>query len=83
MLCSRQDYEWARDVIRKYDLPRQVHAVLLSPVHEVPPGVELAGTVGLSMRDLAEWVLADRLPVNVRLQTQLHKLIWDPLTRGV
>jgi 7-carboxy-7-deazaguanine synthase len=32
-------------------------------------------------RDLAEWILADRLPV--RMQTQLHKQIWDPGTRGV
>ena len=46
------------------------------------PGKELLGASGLAMRDLAEWVLEDKLP-GVRLQTQLHKLIWDPLTRGV
>ncbi|MDH3584233.1 MAG: radical SAM protein, partial [Phycisphaerae bacterium] len=36
---------------------------------------------GLDLRELAEWVLADGL--EVQLQTQLHKLIWDPMARGV
>ena len=67
--------------MREHDLTNKVGCVLLSPVHEVPLGKELPGTEGLSMRELAEWVLADGL--NVRLQTQLHKLIWDPQTRGV
>ena len=35
----------------------------------------------LEARDLAEWVVGDRLPV--RLNLQLHKLIWDPDARGV
>jgi 7-carboxy-7-deazaguanine synthase len=45
------------------------------------PGLEIAGVEGLPLRDLSEWVLADGLPV--RVQTQLHKLIWDPMARGV
>jgi 7-carboxy-7-deazaguanine synthase len=81
VLCDRFDYEWACDAIRKYDLPGRVNAVLMSAAAAMPPGREIAGVSGLSMRDLAEWVLADRLPV--RLQTQLHKLIWDPMARGV
>lgn len=81
VLTSREDYEWACDVIRRHDLPGRVNAVLLSAVHEVPGGKELPGATGLSIRDLAEWVLRDGL--NVRLQTQLHKLIWEPSTRGV
>jgi 7-carboxy-7-deazaguanine synthase len=44
--------------------------VLFSPVHGE-----------LEARTLAEWVLADRLPV--RVQLQVHKYIWDPQTRGV
>jgi len=44
--------------------------VLFSPVHDVLPA-----------KDLANWILADRLPV--RLQLQAHKYIWDPHTRGV
>jgi len=35
----------------------------------------------LAPRQLAEWILGDRLPV--RLQLQMHKFIWDPQTRGV
>jgi 7-carboxy-7-deazaguanine synthase len=62
VLCSRADYKWARDLLR--DRPQPLHAqVLFSPVWgEVAP------------RDLAEWILADRL--DVRLQVQLHKVLW-------
>jgi len=82
VITDRRDYEWSRDVIERYDLVRRCKAVLLSPVFEQSAGDEIAGCAGLSLRDLAEWLLADRLP-GVRLQSQLHKLIWDPQTRGV
>jgi len=81
VLTDESDYRWARDVVRRHDLASRVHAVLMSAVHDQPAGGELPGAAGLSMRRLAEWVLADGLPV--RVQTQLHKLIWDPSTRGV
>ncbi|MFA7235578.1 MAG: radical SAM protein [Phycisphaeraceae bacterium] len=81
VLTGRADYEWAKDVIAKYDLANRVNAVLFSAVHEIPAGKELPGAAGLSLRDPAEWILADGLPV--RLQTQLHKLIWHPQMRGV
>ncbi|MCE9590879.1 MAG: 7-carboxy-7-deazaguanine synthase QueE [Planctomycetes bacterium] len=81
VVCDRTDYEWAKDVITKHRLHERVRAVLLAAVAPVAPGLEIAGSPGLALRDLAEWVLADHLPV--RMQTQLHKLIWDPLTRGV
>ena len=83
VLCGRADYEWARQVILRHDLSRKVHAVLLSPVHQMPPGQDLPGVSGLGLRELAEWMLADGLPPAVRMQVQLHKLIWDPMTRGV
>lgn len=67
---DRTDYEYARAVVRERDLPRRCAAVLLSPVHGV-----------LEPRELAGWVLEDRLPV--RVQLQVHKFIWDPATRGV
>lgn len=67
---DRADYEFARDVVRRFDLPRRVGAVLFSPVHGV-----------LSPRVLAEWVLADRLPV--RVQLQVHKYIWGSEAKGV
>src|SRR4029078_10160603 len=67
---DRADYEFARDVIARYDLPARASAVLMSPVHGV-----------LDPRLLSDWMLADRLPA--RLQLQLHKYIWSPTTRGV
>ncbi len=61
VVCSRADYEWARDFMRgRAGLPCPV---LLSPSW---------GQV--SPRELAEWILADRL--DVRLQVQLHKVLW-------
>ena len=70
VLKDREDYEYARDVISRYDLGSRAAAVHLSPVHDV-----------MDLRRLSEWVLADRL--HARVQVQLHKYIWDPLTRGV
>lgn len=67
---DRADYEFARDVIRRHELPAKAAAVLMSPVHGV-----------LDPRALAEWMLEDRLPA--RLQLQLHKIVWTPSTRGV
>lgn len=69
VLANRADYDWARDVIAQYDLANRC-TVLFSPVFGA-----------LELRHLAEWVLADRLPV--RVQTQLHKHIWAPDMRGV
>ena len=81
VLTSREDYLWAREVIAKHKLNERVAAVLVSAVHDMPAGKERPGSTGLSMRDLAQWILEDHLPV--RMQTQLHKLIWDPAARGV
>ena len=67
---DRADYEYARDIIGRYDLASRAAAVHLSPVHGV-----------LDPRTLSEWILADNLPV--RVQLQLHKYIWDATTRGV
>ena len=81
VLTSRADYNWARAVIDEHNLPERVAAILVSAVHEMPAGEELPGCTGLSLTDLAQWVLEDHLPV--RLQMQLHKLIWHPNVRGV
>jgi 7-carboxy-7-deazaguanine synthase len=70
VIKDRADYEYARDVVARHDLPGRCAAVHFSPVH----GVQDA-------KELAAWVLEDRLPV--RVQLQLHKFIWDPSTRGV
>jgi 7-carboxy-7-deazaguanine synthase len=70
VIKDRADYDFARDVIRRYDLPSRCAAILMSPVHGV-----------LEPRLVSEWILADGLPA--RLQLQLHKFIWPPDTRGV
>jgi 7-carboxy-7-deazaguanine synthase len=67
---DRSDYDFAKDVITKFQLASKCAAILMSPVHGV-----------LDPRVLSEWMLADRLPA--RLQMQIHKLIWAPETRGV
>jgi 7-carboxy-7-deazaguanine synthase len=63
VICDRQDYEWARFKLDEYELTDKVGDVLFSPSFG-----QVAG------RDLAEWILADNLPV--RMQLQLHKLLW-------
>ncbi|MEM6334298.1 MAG: radical SAM protein [Planctomycetota bacterium] len=80
--CDRADYDWAKGVIEEHRLVDRCAAVLLSAAAAMPAGNEVAGVPGLSPTDLAEWVLADRLE-GVRFQTQLHKLLWDPMARGV
>jgi 7-carboxy-7-deazaguanine synthase len=81
VVTDRDDYEWAREVIAARRLAERCGEILLSPVFAQPAGAEIAGAEPMSMRELAEWILEDGLPV--RLQVQLHKLVWDPQTRGV
>lgn len=81
VICDRRDYEWARAMMAEHGLVGRVREILFSAVFEQPKGLEILGQQGLSMRTLAEWILADGLPV--RMQTQLHKFIWEPQTRGV
>ena len=62
VVCSRGDYEWARDLLRER-------------ASEVSSQVLLSPSFGqLEPRELAEWILADRL--DARLQVQLHKILW-------
>lgn len=62
VVCSRADFEWARDLVRQRSL-NEVCTVLFSPSHgQIEP------------RQLAQWILDERLPV--RLQIQLHKYLW-------
>jgi len=62
VICDRRDYEWSRSKVRELTLPTGC-TVLFSPSHEQLPA-----------RELADWILEDRLPV--RLQIQLHKYLW-------
>jgi 7-carboxy-7-deazaguanine synthase len=70
VIKDRADYEFARDVVVRHHLVDRAAAVLFSPVHGVLPG-----------KDLAAWILQDKLPV--RLQLQAHKYIWGADVRGV
>jgi 7-carboxy-7-deazaguanine synthase len=62
VITSRTDYEWSRTKLQELSLSSRC-GVLFSPSHGQ-----------LAARDLAEWILADRLPV--RFQIQLHKILW-------
>jgi 7-carboxy-7-deazaguanine synthase len=62
VLCDAADYDWACQVVREYRLSERA-AILFSPVH-----------TRLEPAALADWILRDGLPV--RLQVQLHKLLW-------
>ena len=77
VIGSRRDYEFARDFSATHQLAGRVRQVLFSPVFPGPNG----SWSGLDARILAEWILADRLPV--RMGLQLHKFVWHPSTRGV
>ncbi|CUS33724.1 7-carboxy-7-deazaguanine synthase QueE [Candidatus Nitrospira nitrificans] len=69
VMQDRSDYEWAKTILDRFRLTARC-SVLFSPVFGA-----------LDPRQLAEWLLADRLPI--RLQLQLHKHIWTPDMRGV
>jgi 7-carboxy-7-deazaguanine synthase len=69
VLASRRDYLWAVEMTRKHRLADR-HPVLFSPVHGL-----------LDPAELARWILEDRPPV--RLQLQLHKILWGADARGV
>lgn len=62
VICSRADFEWSRDLVRQRSLDK-VCTVLFSPSYGQ-----------LEPRELAQWILDERLPV--RLQVQLHKYLW-------
>ena len=81
VICDRADYEWARDVIDQHRLVERTRSVLMSPVGAMPAGLEIAGVAGLEPSDLAAWILDDGL--DVRMQVQLHRVVWGPTVRGV
>jgi 7-carboxy-7-deazaguanine synthase len=64
VICSREDYDWAVSKLIQYGLDRRAGEVLFSASHHQ-----------LKASDLADWIVADNLPV--RLQMQLHKYLWN------
>ena len=69
VIASEADYRWARELVQEHGLAQRC-PVLFSPVWDA-----------VEPRELADWILRDRLPV--RFQLQLHKILWGAETRGV
>jgi 7-carboxy-7-deazaguanine synthase len=70
VIASRADWDYAREVIERYELERRSRAVLISPVW---------GAVNLA--EMADWISSSGM--NVRMQLQMHKQIWGADARGV
>ncbi len=64
VICNRNDFEWSKAKIDQYDLVNRVGEILFSPSYEKQNATELA-----------QWILDDKL--KVRMQLQLHKLLWN------
>lgn len=62
VLCSREDYDWAKGIVAEHGLTARCDVLFSPSHHQVKP------------RELADWIVADRLPV--RMQLQLHKILW-------
>lgn len=64
VICSREDYDWAKTKLIQYNLTERVDEILFSPSYQQA-----------SPQQLADWIVADNLPV--RFQLQLHKILWN------
>jgi 7-carboxy-7-deazaguanine synthase len=62
VLCDRNDYVWACDILKQYQLTDKAQVLFSASWEQLKPS------------DLADWILADQLPV--RFQLQLHKILW-------
>lgn len=70
VIGSREDYEWSVKLMKEHGLAARPFSILFSSVFD-----------RLHPRQLAQWIIDDRLPV--RFQLQQHKYVWDPNARGV
>ena len=69
VIGNREDFDWAKDRITEYSLDK-ICTLLFSPTFgEIDP------------QQIVEWILAENLPV--RMQLQMHKMIWSPEEKGV
>jgi 7-carboxy-7-deazaguanine synthase len=69
VIGSREDYEWCKEIIKKYDLTNKCDVLFSVVFGELEPVM------------LVDWILEDKL--KVRFQFQMHKFIWDPAAKGV
>lgn len=74
VIMNRSDYEWAKQKLTEHELDKRVGTVWFSPMFNVYETSDVSVEVPNLARELAEWILKDALPV--RLQLQLHKIIW-------
>ena len=76
VIMNRTDYDWAKAMLIEHELNDLVGTVWFSPMFNVAEDIddEVSPDVPVLARELAEWMLADALPV--RFQLQLHKIIW-------
>lgn len=65
VICNREDYDWAKEILQKYQLEQRCHILFSPSAKEQKAG------------ELADWIIKDRLPV--RLQIQLHKYLWGDI----
>ncbi len=70
VISDSVDYNFAKDIIRKFNPPVKTGNILFSPI-----------TSNLNPAELSEWIVKDGL--GVRLQLQMHKIIWPDIERGV
>jgi 7-carboxy-7-deazaguanine synthase len=70
VIANRSDWDFARDIIERFDLEKRAKAVLISPIWN-----------GVDLPEVAGWITSSGL--NVRMQLQMHKYIWGPEARGV
>lgn len=69
VIGTREDYDWTKNIIEKYDLTKKCEVLFSVVFGELEPVT------------LVNWILEDKL--NVRFQLQMHKYIWDPKQKGV
>lgn len=82
VIADRRDYEFSRDFVREHRLQGRVKEILFSPAFRKDAGpARDSRNCLLDPRELVEWILADGL--NVRLGLQIHKFVWEPMTKGV
>ena len=70
VIGDRNDYDWSKDQISKFELDKQCGNIIFSPVFDK-----------ISYPDLVDWILENKL--DVTFQLQMHKFIWDPNKNGV
>jgi 7-carboxy-7-deazaguanine synthase len=70
VIATRADWDFATDIISRYELESQAKAILISPAWDQ-----------IDLKDLADWTAGSGL--KVRMQLQLHKYVWGPEARGV